>query len=256
MKPWDLFRLLWSVINLVSLVIMFFFYPWALLLWIFSNLCFLTLLALACSNLSWSWFITARCKGSSRNGVSLTFDDGPSEQTIKVLDVLRRYQVKATFFLIGKNCETYPDIVEQILQEGHSIGLHSYSHSANLYFSGASAFQQDIQKGRRVILKKVSADIKWYRPPFGVINPHAAHAIKAENLTVIGWSLRSFDTNHKCPETTLKRLSKKVKNDDIVLLHDRLSDSAVVLERFLILLKEKKLDVIPLQLLLDENFPH
>jgi len=216
MRPWDYFRISWIIGNTLICI---FLLNSSVFFVVFSvfNLIALGILALACSHISWSWFIPSKVNGYSKNGVSLTFDDGPTEQTVKVLNVLKTYNTKATFFLIGKQCEQYPELVKQIIEEGHTVGLHSYSHSSDLYFKGSNHFSKDVTKCQNVISSIINKKCRWYRTPFGVINPHAAKALKNEKLTLVGWSLRSFDTKHKDPDILVKHISSKVKTGDIIL---------------------------------------
>jgi chitin deacetylase len=87
---------------------------------------------------------------TSEKVIALTFDDGPSSQTKEILDVLRLNEVPATFFILGKNAEQFPDLVRQISEEGHDIGNHSYSHQP-LIFQSLAFIQEEIEKTDQII---------------------------------------------------------------------------------------------------------
>lgn len=108
----------------------------------------------------------------SGNEVAITFDDGPNPQiTPKILEVLKAKNVKATFFLIGKRAEEYPEVVKQIIAEGHDVGNHSYTHKGLailLQEKGSQAVIEEIQKGSEAIQKiaTISSDgLQFFRPP-------------------------------------------------------------------------------------------
>ena len=101
------------------------------------------------------------------NFVALTFDDGPSLDTLEILDILQRENVKATFFLIGKKVENYPEIAQRIVAEGHEIGNHSYSHPIFLFCSTKQTFRE-LEKTQEIITNTTGVSPKIARPPCGV----------------------------------------------------------------------------------------
>ena len=102
--------------------------------------------------------------------VSLTFDDGPHPATLSLLDLLDKYQVKATFFCIGKQIEKHPEIFQKILVRGHSGGNHTYTHSPVIGFLSSASIQREIQHTDN-LFKQYGAHSCGFRPPFGVLNP-------------------------------------------------------------------------------------
>lgn len=188
----------------------------------------------------------------SENHISITFDDGPNtEFTPKVLSLLKKYNAKATFFLIGKNAEKHPEIVRQIIEEGHTIGNHSYSHSKNFGFFSSEKVAAELNETNSILKEKTGKEIKMFRPPFGVTNPNIKKALKRTGHISIGWSKRSFDTTGLSEEKILKRITSNLKKGDIILLHDSSAKSIAVLEQLLLTLPSHKLQSVPVDRLLE-----
>lgn len=189
---------------------------------------------------------------TSENHISITFDDGPNpEFTPKVLALLKNYNAKATFFLIGKNAEKHPEIVRQIIEEGHTIGNHSYSHSKKFGFFSSEKVIAELNKTNSVLKEITGKDLKLFRPPFGVTNPNIKRALKVTGHFSIGWSKRSFDTTNISEEKILKRITSNLKKGDIILLHDSSAKSVAVLEQLLLTLPPHKLQSVPVDRLLE-----
>src|SRR5690606_15991020 len=103
----------------------------------------------------------------SENHISITFDDGPNPDfTPKVLSLLKKNNAKATFFLIGKNAEKYPEIVRQIIEEGHTIGNHSYSHSKNFGFFSSEKVASELKQNNSILKEITEKNIKMICTPF------------------------------------------------------------------------------------------
>lgn len=197
-------------------------------------------------------YIQSLCRGTAQQkSIAITFDDGPSEYTPAVLDLLAVYKVKATFFCVGKAIEAYPQIVKRIHDEGHIIGNHSYSHHALFDFFMANKMTAELLKTQDLIEKHTSKKPRLFRPPYGVTNPALAKAVKRLNYTSIGWSLRSFDTLNCKNEKILKRLERKLKAGDIVLFHDNRENSPELLKSFIEMALSKQFEIKSLDLLLD-----
>ena len=174
--------------------------------------------------------------------VAITFDDGPhSKFTQDVLKLLKTHSAKATFFLIGKHIEENPNIVASILKEGHTIGNHTYSHSTAFGFYSKTRVRKELEKTNALLREQTGKNIQLFRPAFGVTNPNIAHAVKALNLTAIGWNQRSLDTTSLSEDAIFKRITKNLKPGDVILLHDTSEKSVAVLERLLLFLKTKDL---------------
>ncbi len=183
--------------------------------------------------------------------IALTFDDGPTEYTLQILDLLDKYQAKATFFCIGKQVEKNPEIVRQILKKGHSIGNHSYSHSKYIGFFSTQRMIDEIQNADFALLNNSSCTTKLYRPPFGVTNPHISKASSITDKLIIGWSVRSLDTVIHSENKILRRILSRLKSGDIILLHDTSDKTVRVLEQLLIKLKKMNYQSILIHQLLN-----
>ncbi|MFN1218657.1 polysaccharide deacetylase family protein [Chryseobacterium kwangjuense] len=179
-------------------------------------------------------------KRTKLNEVALTFDDGPTEFTPLFLDLLQEYQVKATFFCIGKQIEKYPETFQRIIADGHTIGNHTFSHANNTGFLSASKMTEEIEKCDEVMLKAGNIKTGLYRPPFGVTNPSIAKAIKRTRKKSIGWNVRSLDTITEDEKKIYTRITKGLKKGSIILLHDTSEKTYHVLVDLLLFLKDKK----------------
>jgi peptidoglycan/xylan/chitin deacetylase (PgdA/CDA1 family) len=130
---------------------------------------------------------------ASEKAISLTFDDGPDLRfTPQVLDVLKRYGVKATFFLIGTKAKEHPDIVKRIVKEGHAIGNHSFSHPLFTKLD-MNRFSQEIEQTEDVLQALTGSRPKLIRPPYGVINEEQLLWVQARGMTVVNWNVDSLD---------------------------------------------------------------
>ena len=176
-------------------------------------------------NIGFNFFIKAIPRNYNNN-IVLTFDDGPHpENTLKVLNILDHHQVKAIFFMIGKNVIAYPNIAKEVISRGHQVGIHSYNHQVNFGFLSQIKLQLEITKCQTAIKDATGVNTNLFRPPFGVTNPLISRLTKLYNLVTIGWTLRSFDTKFTSVEGLVKRVVSRVKAGNIVLLHDGLSNT-------------------------------
>lgn len=156
-------------------------------------------------------------QGQTDLKIALTFDDGPhSIYTEKLLDGLQERNVKATFFLIGKNIEGKEEIVQRIQQEGHLIGNHTYSH---VRLSGIDLQKAlaEIQNTNEMIEKITGQTVKYIRPPFGAWNHKLDEYITMQKVK---WTLDPRDWSVLNTKSVTAYVVKTVKNGDIILLHD------------------------------------
>lgn len=182
--------------------------------------------------------------------IAITFDDGPNEMTILVLEVLKKFNAKATFFCIGKNIKQHPEIFKKTIEEGHTIGNHSYSHSPFFDFYRKERVIDELQQTDALIMAELGKKPKWFRPPYGVTNPSIRRALEVTNHKTIGWNIRSLDGILKNEKFLLDRITKKVQPGGIILLHDTSIQTVRVLEQLLSFLQNNKYNVVPLEELL------
>lgn len=189
-------------------------------------------------------------KNTTEKVVAITFDDGPDAmQTPKILDVLKEREVQACFFCIGKKIESNELLVQRMIREGHLVGNHSYSHANRFPFYGRKKMLADLTLCQQQLEAATQEKIDLFRPPFGVTNPTIGNAARQMNLTTIGWSIRSLDTQTSSITKILDRIQRQLHPGAIILLHDVLPYSTVVLEKVLDLLSEegykiKRLDLM------------
>jgi peptidoglycan/xylan/chitin deacetylase (PgdA/CDA1 family) len=185
-------------------------------------------------------YVKALCKNpDAGKAVALTFDDCPDAiQTPKVLDVLKKYNIKACFFCIGSKIAGNEAIIRRIKAEGHLLGNHSYSHSGKFPLYSAKKMFNDVAECSQKIERITSIRIQLFRPPFGVTNPTVAQTVKKHGYITIGWNIRTFDT---CRSTgkILKRVERRLSPGSVILLHDNLKTSDSTLEKIVALISSK-----------------
>lgn len=170
--------------------------------------------------------------------VLLTFDDGPHANTVKVLEILKKHDVKALFFVIGKNIPGNEVILKQVVADGHQIGNHSFSHHNFIDLWSTKKVTDDFKSCQQLI-EQYQPQANLFRPPYGVTNPNIAKALKQLNLKSIGWDVRSYDTSIKDVEKIKQRVLSQLKPGAIILLHDRLDFMPELLETLIPAIKEK-----------------
>lgn len=155
----------------------------------------------------------------------LTFDDGPTpEITNWVLDTLNQFDAKATFFCIGKNIEKYPEIFQNILDNGHAIGNHTNNHVKG-WRTSTKKYIENIDEAQKYIdfetLKLQLKSVNLFRPPYGQIRPKQGKALENLGFKIIMWNVLSCDwDNTITQETCLKNVITNVSNGSIVVFHD------------------------------------
>ncbi len=197
-----------------------------------------------------NYFLKAYHRGEndSEKIISLTFDDGPTEFTPRVLEILEKNNAKATFFCIGKQIENYPEILQRTHQSGHLIWNHTFHHSSKNGFYSTEKIIDEIISTNQLIKEEIKITTKLFRPPFGVTNPHIAKALEKTKHYVIGWNIRSLDTVIEDEKQLLTRIKRQIKPGSIILLHDTSDKTANVLEQLFVFLQKENYKVV----LLDE----
>lgn len=189
-------------------------------------------------------YVRAFCREKTdRKVVYLTFDDGPHPpETERVLDVLRERGARATFFLIGSKVSGNEAVLRRMLAEGHTLGLHTYSHAGTFPLLSFDKMLADVNEGKRAVESVAGRKISLFRPPFGVTNPTIAKVVRTLGLQTVGWNVRSFDTvyckpsEHSCKQSghdwyvsVVERIMKQVRPGSVILLHDRLDGASDLL---------------------------
>lgn len=193
-------------------------------------------------------FFFKSINNTAGKGALLTFDDSPNKHTLEILSVLKKHNVKAVFFVIGKYIDGNEGIINSIKADGHTIGNHSYSHDNFLPFRSSKFLLDDMKKCNSK-LRELGIECKFYRPPFGVCNPRIARALNQTKLKSLGWNLRSFDTKAKTAESLLKKLKNRTSNNSVILLHDSQKITAEVLDRYLEYCRSQKINFVEFKVL-------
>ncbi|MCL4384717.1 MAG: polysaccharide deacetylase family protein [Actinobacteria bacterium] len=151
--------------------------------------------------------------------VFLTFDDGPNEPcTSQILDILKKFHARASFFVCGKNAQYYPQIIRKIVKEGHIIANHTYSHSRFLTYTGL--LHDEIEKTQKIIQEISGKNSDYFRPPWGITAPRVKRYIKIHNYKLILWDIDSYDWKNISEKIIVNRILEKVKPNSIILFHD------------------------------------
>ncbi|MGH8054563.1 MAG: polysaccharide deacetylase family protein [Stenotrophomonas sp.] len=153
--------------------------------------------------------------------VWLTIDDGPSDETPALLDLLDQYGAQATFFMVGERAAARPELVREVLRRGHGIANHSQSHPQARFWSlGPGEMAREISTCQQVLGDIAGSPPRWYRSVVGMTNPFVAAALKRHGLTRVGWSARGFDGVGCDPEVVVRRIGRDLGPGAIVLLHE------------------------------------
>lgn len=171
--------------------------------------------------------------------VYLTFDDGPSSNTEEILDILKQYDVKATFFVIGKDDEESKELYKRIVDEGHTLGMHSYSHKYSVLYNSVDSFEQDFSQIQNYLYEVTGQECLYYRFPGGssnhVSNTSMTEFIKYLNeqgITYYDWNVSSGDATSQVytPEELVNNVITDVEKykTSIVLMHDAETKASTV----------------------------
>ncbi|WP_347373851.1 polysaccharide deacetylase family protein [Aequorivita sp. Q41] len=153
----------------------------------------------------------------SKNSVYLTFDDGPiPEVTPWVLDELKKYDAKATFFCIGENVKKHPEIYKRISSEGHAVGNHTFNHLNGVKTTPSNYIENTIQASALI-------NSKLFRPPYGRIFPKQAKMLQKKGFKIVMWNIISYDYDASISgEKCLQNVLKHIKPGSVIVFHDSL----------------------------------
>lgn len=152
--------------------------------------------------------------------VALTFDDGPNPNaTPLILDALAERKAKATFFILGRHAERWPDLVARVAREGHSIGNHGYFHR-KLHFKTPGYVRRDLELGTRAIERAANIRPRLFRAPHGFRSPWVTPIATSLGQRTVGWSLGVWDSDRPGVEAIAARTVQGAKPGSILLLHD------------------------------------
>ncbi|OWA36565.1 polysaccharide deacetylase family protein [Saccharibacillus sp. O16] len=158
-------------------------------------------------------------KGKSETEFALTFDDGPDPRyTAQLLDLLQRYDAKATFFVVGSHAVQHPDLLKRMRAEGHAIGIHNYVHRAN-WLMWPGSVRKQVNRTNAVIENVTGQRATYYRPPWGIVN--LFDLVGRHELKLVLWSGIFGDWRKRLgEERLLKRMRRKMRGGEVLVLHD------------------------------------
>jgi len=152
--------------------------------------------------------------------LALTYDDGPNDpHTLRLLEVLARHGVQATFFLIGRYVKERPEIAREIVQAGHVAGNHTFSHPL-LTFKSAAEIRRELAQCRSALEDAVGQHSNLFRPPFGGRRPAVLRVARELGLEPIMWNVTGYDWNAPPAAVIERKVAHQIHGGDVILLHD------------------------------------
>ena len=176
-------------------------------------------------------------KWNTSNGkILLTFDDGPTpEATETILKLLNENKIKAAFFCVGNNIKNYPELTQNIINEGHLIGNHTFNHKKLSEISYTETVNE-INSFTLLLKDKFNYDVKYFRPPYGKFKFNTASLVKKCGLINVMWSLLTYDFSGDIKEVK-STVEKYLRRDSIVVLHDSLKSVNIIQDSINIILE-------------------
>jgi peptidoglycan/xylan/chitin deacetylase (PgdA/CDA1 family) len=160
----------------------------------------------------------AGARGSKQ--VALTYDDGPNDpHTLKLLEVLAKHEVRATFFMMGRYVRQRPDIARAVAQAGHVIGNHTFTHP-NLIFKSGAETRSQLVDCRQALQEAIGQHSNLFRPPFGGRRPATLRIVREFGLQPVMWNVTGYDWDSPPAEAIEKKVAGQMRGGDVILLHD------------------------------------
>ena len=155
--------------------------------------------------------------------IALTFDDGPHPKlTKRILEVLDKYSIKSTFFVIGENVKNYPNELKKIYEKGHEIGNHTYSHSI-LKSMPKDKIQDEIINTEKQVREICDCNMSLVRPPCGIYDETLEKIAEEKDSKIVLWTIDTHDWAHASKKNIVNNVLKNIKDGDIILFHDYVS---------------------------------
>jgi peptidoglycan-N-acetylglucosamine deacetylase len=245
-------KIVFLIITALALIEYFIFqFPWYYLLQI--PILYVAIIGYGSAVIKAGFFMKSICKAETNDKIlALTFDDGPDPvKTPLILEVLKQYHVKATFFVIGKKIKGSEPVLLKIKEEGHLIANHSFSHSYFFDFFSTQKVTEDLMAANKEIKTVTGITPVLFRPPYGVTNPNIAKAVAKLKLSSIGWNVRSLDTVIQDSEKLYKRVTSRIQPGSILLFHDTGSNTLEALKQVILFAKNNGYTIVALDQLLN-----
>ena len=223
----------------------FYFYP--LLVIVYSLVVFY-----GCYYIGSNFFIKIICSANTdQREIAISFDDGPAlNYTTEILQLLKKDNIKATFFCIGNRIAGNEQILKKITEDGHIIGNHTYSHHFWFDIFSSQKMLDDLKRMDQETERVIGIVPKLFRPPYGVTNPNLKKAIIKGKYIPVGWSVRSMDTVIRNEKKLLDKINRSLKPGAVFLFHDTSKTTVNILPEFIREVKNKGYHIIPLDKLL------
>jgi len=152
--------------------------------------------------------------------IALTYDDGPNDlHTLKLLEVLAKHDVRATFFMVGRYARQRPEIAREVAQAGHVIGNHTFTHPL-LLFETSPQTRIQLLEGQAALNDAVGEHSNLFRPPFGGRRPQTLRIARELGFEPVMWSVTGYDWNSPPAAVIEKKVMRQVRGGDVILLHD------------------------------------
>jgi peptidoglycan-N-acetylglucosamine deacetylase len=167
------------------------------------------------------WFgRTIACGVRGSKEIALTYDDGPNDpHTLKLLDVLAKHSVRATFFMIGRYVRQRPDIARAVAQAGHAVGNHTFTHPLFIFKSEAQT-RAELLDCRSALQDAIGEHSKLFRPPFGGRRPATLRIAHELGLETVMWNVTGYDWNAPPAAAIERKVARRMRGGDVILLHD------------------------------------
>ncbi|MBB4824207.1 peptidoglycan/xylan/chitin deacetylase (PgdA/CDA1 family) [Sporosarcina luteola] len=160
---------------------------------------------------------TSNAEKTTSKRIALTFDDGPEPKvTPQILEILKRHNAKATFFMLGSRVEYYPDVAASVQQAGHELGNHTWNHP-NLVKLQSARVMIEIQKTSNIIEQVTGQKATAFRPPYGAVNQRIRGL---SDMPIVLWDVDTLDWQHHDPQKILEKVKQQAKDGSIILMHD------------------------------------
>ena len=152
--------------------------------------------------------------------LALTYDDGPNDpDTLKLMDVLARHEVRATFFVLGKFVQQKPEIVRALAAAGHVIGNHSWDHP-RLIFASDAELRRQVEGTQSAIFDACGVTPTLFRPPYGGRRPGTLSSVRALGLEPVMWNVTCYDWKATSADKVVAHARRQISGGDVILMHD------------------------------------
>lgn len=183
---------------------------------------------------------------SSKPMIALSFDDGPTNSsTVRILDILEKHQVNASFYVLGINVEGNEEVIKRSFKMGNEIGNHSYDHKSLPSLSNEDLYYE-VQETNRLIKEVIGENPKSFRPPYGAYNG----IVKAIDMPVVLWDVDTEDWRSRDSEEIIKQVKANAKQGSIILMHDIYQSTADAVEEIIIWLKNEGYQIVTVETLM------